>query len=362
MRSAIDLRAVDFFCGAGGLTFGLSAAGIGVLAGIDIDEGCRDTYEENNPESEFIRADLRELTPQKLEKRLRIRPDDDHMIFASCSPCQYWTQIHTQKAKSAESKHLLGDLLKLIKYFRPGYVIVENVAGVLARRDESKLTQLLEFLDSDKYAYDYSTVNAMHYGIPQSRKRFLLVASRIGKGIRLPQPDKERVVKVSDVLGADKGFPSIRAGTIDNTGFSHTTAKLSLKNIMRLGVTPHDGGTRLSWKDDPELQINAYRGKDNTFSDTYGRMLWNAPAPTITTKFHSISNGRFAHPTEDRGISLREGATLQSFPRTYVFRGNGIGSIARQIGNAVPPQLAERVGRTIISHHQKWARIHRRHP
>lgn len=353
MKNTRELRAIDFFCGAGGLTYGLASAGIKVLAGIDIDKECKDTYEKNNRGSKFIRADVRKLTPQKLEKRLKIKPNDDCMLFAGCSPCQYWTQIHTQKGKSLETKYLLGDFLKLIKYFKPGYVIVENVEGILSHKDESKLTELLDFLDRNKYAYDYDKINAMYYGIPQRRKRFLLVASRIGKGIKLPQADKEHILKVRDVLGADKGFPSIGAGHVDNTDFLHTTADLSDKNIKRLKLTPHDGGTRLNWKDNPELQINAYKGKDKTFSDTYGRMFWDIPSPTITTKFHSISNGRFAHPTEDRGISLREGATLQSFPRTYIFRGNGIGSIARQIGNAVPPELAGRVGIVIISHHQR---------
>lgn len=107
----------------------------------------------------------------------------------------------------------------------------------------------------------------------------------------------------------------------------------------------------MAWKDDPELQINAYRAKDKIFSDVYGRMYWDRTAPTITTRFLSISNGRFAHPEENRGISLREGALLQTFPRTYKFKGNSLASIARQIGNAVPPELAKRLAESIITNY-----------
>jgi DNA (cytosine-5)-methyltransferase 1 len=127
----------------------------------------------------------------------------------------------------------------------------------------------------------------------------------------------------------------------------HTTAFLSDKNKKRIRKTPKDGGTRLSWKDHSELQIDAYRCKDNIFRDVYGRMFWNKPAPTITTRFNSLSNGRFGHPEEDRALSLREGATLQTFPKTYRFRGKQESINARLIGNAVPPDLAKRIGNKI---------------
>ena len=117
-------------------------------------------------------------------------------------------------------------------------------------------------------------------------------------------------------------------------------------------MTPKDGGTRHSWAD-TDMQLEAYKKKDGniSFNDTYGRMFWNKPAPTITTKFFSISNGRFAHPEENRAISLREGATLQTFPKRYKFKGNSVATIARMIGNAVPPLFAKQIGQTIIKNH-----------
>ncbi len=343
-----QLKAVDFFCGAGGLSYGLSLAGIKLIAGIDIEEECKNTYETNNPESSFIHSDIKELTFKQL-KELEIKQNDDSLVFAGCSPCQHWTQIQTDKEKSLETKYILEDFQKFVSYFMPGFVVVENVRGILTNKDESKLTGFLDFLQKNDYSMDYDIIDAMHYGVPQTRKRFLLIASRVVKEIKLPEAEKDNILKVKDFIGVNKGFPTITAGQIDETDFLHTTSKLSEKNIKRLRLTPHNGGTRLAWKDDPELQINAYKDKDNTYKDTYGRMFWEKPSPTITTKFNSISNGRFAHPDEDRGISLREGATLQTFPKTYVFKGSGIGSIARQIGNAVPPELAKRIGEHLLN-------------
>lgn len=350
MSNMQQFKAVDFFCGAGGMSYGLSLAGIKVIASIDINKECKDTYGTNNPESKFIHSDIKELEFEQLEK-LGVEHNDDSMIFAGCSPCQYWTQMQTEKERSLETKHLLEDFQKFISYFMPGFVVVENVKGILTNKDESKLSRFLDFLRNNDYGVDYDVIDAMYYGVPQKRKRFLLIASRADKEIKLPEADKENILNVKDLIGVDNGFPDIGAGHVDKSNFLHTTAKLSEKNIERLRLTPHDGGTRLAWKDDPELQINAYKDKDKTYKDTYGRMFWGKPSPTITTKFHSISNGRFGHPDEDRGISLREGATLQTFPKSYVFKGNGIGSIARQIGNAVPVELAKRIGLSIVNCH-----------
>jgi DNA (cytosine-5)-methyltransferase 1 len=353
MNGITELKAIDFFCGAGGMTYGLTLSGIKVLAGIDNNEECKETYEINNPNSKFIPDDIKELSVNKLQKLTDIRRNDDFLIFVGCSPCQYWTQINTSKSKSSETKDLLKDFHKFISYFLPGQIIVENVKGILDNQGESGLLNLLRFLEIYKYTYDYKIINALDYGVPQNRKRFLLVASRTTKEIRLPYPQSQEKLRVIDFIGVDNGFPKIGPGHNDNTDFLHTTADLTEKNIKRLEKTPSNGGLRSAWKDDPELQIDAYKGKDKTFQDTYGRMRWDKPAPTITTKFHSISNGRFAHPEENRGLSLREGATLQTFPKTYIFKGSGIGSIARQIGNAVPQEMARRIGLSIVHNPNK---------
>ncbi|MCC9109376.1 DNA cytosine methyltransferase [Neisseria gonorrhoeae] len=146
----------------------------------------------------------------------------------------------------------------------------------------------------------------------------------------------------------ENGFPKIMVGHQDETDFMHSCAGLSDINLKRLALIPKNGGNRLAFAHIPELQLECFIGKDNSFKDTFGRLWWDKPAPTITTKFFSISNGRFAHPEEDRALSLREGATLQSFPRNYVFKAGSRDKIARLIGNAVPPMYAEKIGRAIV--------------
>ena len=151
------------------------------------------------------------------------------------------------------------------------------------------------------------------------------------------------------LIGNEELFPRIQAGTRDaDKSRFHSTRSLSDINMRRIQRVHHDGGTRMDFKDDPELQLKCYEGKDNSFRDVYGRMFWNKPSPTITTKFLSISNGRFGHPEQDRGISIREGAALQSFPYEYCFETDSITTAARLIGNAVPPEYGRRLGQTIL--------------
>lgn len=193
----------------------------------------------------------------------------------------------------------------------------------------------------------YKVIDMSHYGVPQSRRRFSLIATRLKDiDIHLPNAD-DKVTVLADYLGESNGFPKVCAGHKDHSEFNHTVAGLSEICLKRLAKTKHDGGNRLDWANDPELQLPCFVGKDDCFKDTFGRMWWNRPAPTITTKFYSISNGRFGHPEENRALSIREGATLQTFPKTYVFKTNSITAAAKLIGNAVPCEYARRLGETI---------------
>ncbi|MER9467782.1 DNA cytosine methyltransferase [Mesorhizobium sp. M0482] len=338
------LKAVDFFCGAGGMSYGLSRSGIQILAGIDSALDCRVTYERNLPGAKYIRRDITRLSAPELGRRLGIVPNDPDLIFCGCSPCQFWSKIPTDKTKSARTAFLLRQFQRFIRYFRPGFVVVENVPGIYRRKDESILAEFLEVLRDLGYNCQDGIINASNYGVPQNRMRYLLIACRVARVHSLPEPDSGTPLRVRDFIGRENGFEPVAAGRRDSSRFLHTTAALSEKNIRRLEVTPPSGGDRSAWSSDSELQIEAYRGRDEIFRDVYGRMSWDRPAPTITTKFHSLSNGRFGHPEEDRAISLREGATLQTFPKSYEFHGTAITSLARQIGNAVPPELARRVG------------------
>ena len=341
-----QFRAIDFFCGGGGMTCGLRQAGIDVIAGVDFDGNAKETYEFNNPGSVFIHKDIKKLRSNYFEKNFGVQRDDNNLILVGCSPCQYYSIINTDHSKAELSKGLLMNFARFIEYYKPGYVLVENVPGIVTNK-ETVLPKFLKKLEKLGYTHKEEIVDMSQYGVPQSRRRFSLIATRLD-GVEVSFPKKaEKVLTVADVLGEEHGFPTIKAGHKDITDFQHTTAGLNDVSLMRMALTPHNGGNRLSWADQEELQLACYVGKDDIFKDNYGRMWWDRPSPTITTKFFSISNGRFAHPDEDRAISIREGATLQSFPKEYVFKTNSIASAARIIGNAVPCEYARRLGETI---------------
>lgn len=351
-KNKINLKAVDFFCGAGGMTSGFKKAGINVLAGIDIDASCKATYESNNKGSIFIQADISVLKEKELTERLGVEKNDDELIFVGCSPCQYYSNIQTDREKSSETKMLLIDFQRFANYFRPGYIVIENVPG-FDSNDESPLQKFKKYLSRSGYVFDNSVVNALHYNVPQTRKRYLLIATRVKKEIKLPKPIRiTNHLVLRNYIGEWNGFKSVPAGHKDNSAFLHTTANLREINLIRIKATPKNGGTRLAWKNNQKLQLKCYVNKDNTFPDVYGRMSWDEPAPTLTTKFCSISNGRFGHPEDDRAISLREGAVLQTFPKNYKFIETSVGAVARMIGNAVPPELARRVGISILKNHK----------
>lgn len=339
------LKAIDFFSGAGGLTHGLKIAGIDVVAGVDNDGTCKETFELNNPGAIFLEKDVTKYRPADLERDLEIQRNDDNMIFAGCAPCQFWSLIRTSKEKSKKTKNLILEFQTFIEHFMPGFVVVENVPGISSKKG-SPIDRFIAALESLGYNVAHDITDMSLYGIPQRRKRFTLLASRVSS-IALPKPTK-KIVTVRDVLGTKNGFTKINAGTTDRSDFLHTAAGLSKTNIERLQMTPGNGGDRSSWQNNVRYQLACYASDDRRFYDTYGRMWWDKPSPTITTKFTSVSNGRFAHPEEDRAISLREGATLQTFPKSYNFVGTSIASIAKMIGNAVPPEFARLIGRQII--------------
>lgn len=345
--SDFQLKAVDFFCGGGGMSFGMKKAGINVLAGIDFEPSCKETY-ESNIGAKFIQADVFDLREKELQSLLNLNKNDDNLILIGCSPCQFWSIINTDKSKSKKSKNLLVEFSRFVEYFKPGYVVVENVPGVLRKKEESGLDIFIAWLEKKKYTVHFQVHNVSEYGVPQNRKRFTLIANRVSKKEISPMKKTGEKITVRDVLGEKNGFTKIKAGHKDHTDFLHSVCQLDEINLERLKYVKKDGGDRLGFANIKELQLKCFVGRDNSFKDTFGRLWWDKPSPTITTKFYSISNGRFVHPSEDRALSLREGAVLQSFPKSFKFHGTNIASIARLIGNAVPPEYAKRIGYAIL--------------
>jgi DNA (cytosine-5)-methyltransferase 1 len=351
-KSKTKLKAVDFFCSGGGMSHGIQTAGIKVLAGIDVDLNCKETYEANIIGAEFIHYDVFALKEEELETRLNLQKNDDNLILIGCSPCQFWSIINTDKTNSIKSKNLLIEFRRFVEYFNPGYVVVENVPGVLRKKNESGLEDFTQWLKDQGYTVHRKVHNVNEYGVPQNRKRLTLIANRVTQTELAPIKHEGVKLTVYDVIGEHNGFPKVSAGHKDKSKFMHTVAGLKQINLDRLAVTDINGGSRMVYASNEALAPECHRNDTTNFKDTYGRMWWHRQSPTITTKFFSISNGRFAHPEENRAISLREGAVLQSFPKNYLFKTTSIANTARIIGNAVPPKYSKSIGRAIVKNHK----------
>ena len=338
------MKAFDFFCGAGGLTRGLLDAGIKVVAGFDCDECCRSTYEHNNPGARFVQADIREIRLNDLAVKGRLRRYDD-VLFAGCAPCQPFSPQRKGNGRRHDAT-LLSEFGRLVEAALPGYVLIENVPGIAKVRGFSSFRRFLHMLEANGYLYAHGILDAKRYGVPQNRSRLVLLAIRHLQA-SLPEPKYGSSLRpFRTVLQVISHFPVIDAGECHPDIPNHVAASISELNLERLRHTPHDGGDRRSW---PKcLRLECHKGNYEGHTDVYGRMSWNSPAPALTGRCHSISNGRYGHPEQDRAISLREAAALQSFPDGYVFFGSNK-HIAQQIGNAVPVRLAEYLGKHILN-------------
>lgn len=339
------INAVDLFCGAGGLTHGLQRAGIDVVAGYDVEESCRFAYEHNN-QAKFINQDVTKLRKEEVEEHLR---GADFTLLAGCAPCQpFSTYSRTTNTTRANDRRwsLLNSFGRLVAEVRPDFVTMENVPGLV---DQPVFDNFLQQLTNAGYQYDHHVVFCPDYGMAQTRKRLMLVAS-LGGEVRLPEPTHtpDRYMTVAEVIAC---LPALVAGQTHCDDSLHRASILSPINLKRIQASVPSG----SWLDWPEeLRANCHR-KDSgkTFPSVYGRMAWDQPSPTITTQCNGYGNGRFGHPEQDRAISLREAALLQSFPQNYQFfpkdEKRSISALAKMIGNAVPVRLGEVVGQSILA-------------
>lgn len=339
-----SVAAVDLFCGAGGLTYGLQKAGVQVVAGIDLDEQSRYAFTANNGEAEFIARDVSKTCAREIEK---LFGSAGIRVLAGCAPCQPFSKYTNGKDKHTKWSLLLS-FERLVREVRPEIVTIENVPE-LATRGRDVFQAFADSLSSKGYSVDWAVVNAADYGVPQNRKRLVLLASRLGP-IVVPPPASGPQPTVREAIG---GLAVLGSGDQDPKDRFHIAAKLSSTNLRRVRATPHDGGSRASWPD--HLLPACYRrASGSRYVSIYGRMWWDRPAPTMTTLCNGLGNGRFGHPVQDRAITLREAALIQSFPPDYDFWPENTklrtGAIARMIGNAVPPELGRALGKSIMEH------------
>ncbi len=339
----MSIQAIDLFCGIGGLTHGFIKAGIPVIAGIDIDETCEFAFTKNN-NSKFILHDVGTYPSQNITN---MYSENKTKVLMGCAPCQPFSSLQKNtQDKTKESRWgLLYSFLEHIEKVKPEIVSMENVPSL---RNEIVFKDFIEKLEELNYHVHYQVVDASDYGVAQRRKRLLLLASKLGE-IKFIEPthlDNKKTVR--DVIGK---MPKIKNGEIHKSDPLHRAASLSKLNIKRI-KSSKPGGT---WKDwDRELLPQCYlRDSGKTFGSVYGRMSYDDVSPTLTTQFNRYGTGRYGHPEQDRAISLREGALLQSFPENYQFVESdnyNITDIARQIGNAVPVRLGEVIGISIKQH------------
>jgi DNA (cytosine-5)-methyltransferase 1 len=341
--------AVDFFCGGGGLTRGLLDANVNVILGIDSDESCQETYEKNNSPARFLCKDIRKLKPRELRPFLK-GINKDELLFAACAPCQPFTK-QRREFSNHHLKSLLGQVQKFVRTFKPAHILVENVPGILKVKGFSAFRRFEKELTTRGYKVSINILDAKHYGVPQTRRRLILIASRL---FQPTPPEPTHGPKLRDfvtVKDAIRKYPPIKAGESHLNIPNHRAASISKTNFRRLRNTPSDGGNRFAWP--AELRLECHK-KYLGHTDVYGRLPWGKPAPALTCKCWSISNGRYGHPEQNRAISLREAAALQSFDDDYVFYGSSITRIAMQIGNAVAVKMAKASGAHLLNLSKKY--------
>lgn len=339
-----DLYAIDLFCGAGGLSHGLVKEGIPVVAGYDLDPACKYAFEHNN-NSCFIEADLTNVDPKDLLDRW---PEGKLKLLAGCAPCQPFSTYSQGREPETHAKwRLLYAFGNLVSECQPDLVTMENVPKLA---DHEVFEDFVATLKKDDYHVDWQIVFCPDYGMPQRRKRLVLLASKFGPIHLIPPTHKKtEYVTVRDVI---ESLPKIAAGQTDPNDPLHKASKLSDLNLKRLKQSK-PGGTWRDW--DKEL-VAACHQKDTgvSYPGVYGRMSWDKPSPTMTTLCYGFGNGRFGHPEQDRAISLREAALFQTFPMNYQFTEPGsqvsIRTVGRLIGNAVPVDLGKVVAKSIKLH------------
>ncbi len=341
---------IDSFCGAGGLGLGLKRAGFNILFSFDIDKTCIETIKTNtkyfNHPAEA--ADISNMLNGELLRKCNLKRGE-LFLLAGGPPCQGFS-IQRRGSDTDVRNELVLKYGRLVDELYPMYFVMENVTGIAGKRGKTILQELIESVEKIGYKVHIDLLNAEDFGVPQRRKRYIIVGERkdLGEHYRYPQPvGYHRTVR--DAIGY---LPAPPDNGEDHPDIPlHRRDNLSELNLRRIRAVKEGQG-----RDDlpEELLADCHKIDSSVigFRNVYGRMAWDDVAPTITARFDSFTRGKFGHPVQDRTISLREGALLQSFPMDFSFAGNKV-DIARQIGNAVPPLLAEQIGKSIIECYRK---------
>lgn len=318
-------KAIDLFCGCGGLTEGLKQAGFDVVGAVDNNKVFLETYKLNHPGVSVVEDDIRKINIGEFMDSLGVKKGELHLL-AGCPPCQGFSTVGTKDPEDKRN-NLVFEWLRFVEEFMPKSVMMENVPGLAKDGRSRKVVERLKELGY--YTGDMPMVmNAADYGVPQRRRRMLIIAG-FGKRIKIKRgTGKKKTVR--EAIG------NMETPKESDDSLHAYPEKRSNKIIKRIKMIPKDGG---SFRTLPRVhQLKCHRGKDRGFRDVYGRMKWDDVSPTITGGCTNPSKGRFLHPEQDRSITLREAALLQGFPRDYEFSlTGGKGAVSLMIGNALPP-------------------------
>lgn len=352
------LYAIDLFCGCGGTTCGLKKAGINVKAAVEINPVAMETYKKNNKEVAVINEDIRNVSGERLRKVSGLTKKEK-LLLVACPPCQGFSAIR-KGGENDDRNQLVFEFVRLMKELKPDFILMENVAGMSKGKGKTVFECALKLMKED-YECVYDVLNAADYGVPQTRKRLVLHGIRkdlfddVKKedlSLSLPvrthkAPNQKGNLPEWETASVILGLPVIGAGETYQGGnvHNHTSNGMSEINIQRIRYIRAHGGDRRCLPE--ELALSCHKDK-NGHTDVYGIMDIHKPAPTITGGCMHYSKGRYGHPYQDRALSAREAARLQSFDDTYIFCGNNA-EVALQIGNAVPVELAKASGVYFVS-------------
>lgn len=331
------LFAIDVFSGCGGLTEGLKQAGFDVIAGVEVDNNAARTFRMNHSDTVLFEDDIRKIDTYKILKLLNGKPLH---LLAGCPPCQGFSSLRKLNRKSAirdERNSLINEYYRFVEELMPLTIMLENVPGIVDYTLFKTIVRKLKMLD---YHLVYKVVNVADYSVPQRRKRLVLVGSKIGK-IDIAS-GVNTIITVKDALG--KLEKNNKNDELHKNYPKHT------EHVQKIiSLVPKDGGSR---KDLPEqYKLECHKKKNVGFNDVYGRLRWDAVSSTITGGCLNPSKGRFLHPEEDRCISAREAALLQTFPIDYKFPTDiPRGELALLIGNALPPEFSRIQAKNIFRH------------
>jgi DNA (cytosine-5)-methyltransferase 1 len=342
---------VDLFCGVGGMTHGFIRKRFGVVAGVDIDSLCKYPYEANNRGAVFHQLDLLQAP---IDQIAALFPPEDTKILIGCAPCQPYSKGARAKRRKDDMWKLIPRFAEIVESIQPTIVSMENVPDLKNFQDGKIYKDFVHCLERNGYHVWQDVVYCPDYGVPQTRERLVLIASKLGNIQMIAPTVKEK--NYPTVRKAIGKLPPIAAGEQHKSDPLHRSRDLKPINLQRIQQSRPDG----TWEDwDEGLRAACHRKASGaSYTSVYGRMSWEKPAPTITTQAHSFGSGRFGHPEQDRALSLREMALLQTFPRKYVFvnpsaRMN-IDRTAELIGNAVPVLLGEAIAESIKAHLQAY--------